>query len=147
MRHKRKSSRLGRSSAHLGAMLASLVCNLIEEKKIITTVKKAKMARILAERMVTAAKRNDLNARRMAIACLRHEDRVAKLFSEVVPQFAERKGGYTRVIKIGRRASDSSEMAVLEWVGITAKDKRKKPKKADEKKTEEKKQDEKKAAK
>lgn len=128
MRHKKESARLGRSSAHLKVMLGAMVCNFIEQKKIITTLKKAMMTRRLAEKMVTLAKQNDLPARRAAIARLRHEDQVEKLFSEIAPQFKDRNGGYTRVTKIGRRPSDGSEMAILEWVGIAAKDKRKKKK-------------------
>lgn len=144
MRHKKESARLGRSKSHMKVLLSSLVCNLIEEKKIVTTHKKAKLARVLAEKMVTLAKQNDLPARRQAIARLRRPERVAVLFSEIAPQFADRKGGYTRITKMGRRASDSSEMAVLEWVGIAAKDKRKKKKaeKTDDKKAVDAKQEE-----
>ena len=117
MRHKVKSTKLGRTSSHRNAMLASLVCHLIEEKRITTTLSKAKAARGLAERMVTLGKRGDLAARRQAISKLRRKEKVAKLFDEVAPTFQERSGGYTRILKLGRRSSDSSEMAILEWVG------------------------------
>lgn len=127
MRHRRHNKRLGRKTGHRRALFAGLVCNLIEEKRIRTTLAKARMARIWAERMITLAKDGSLAARRRAIAVLRQERRVEKLFSEVAPQFKDRAGGYTRIVKLGRRSSDSSEMAVLEWVGIAAVDKRKKP--------------------
>ena len=141
MRHRVKTIKLGRTSSHRNALLASLVCHLIEEKRITTTLPKARAARGLAERMVTLGKRGGLAARRQAISKLRRKDRVAKLFDEVAPSFTERAGGYTRILKLGRRSSDSSEMAILEWVGsltptatktVTEEPEAKKP--ADEKK-------------
>ena len=106
--------------------MASLVCNLINEKRIKTTLAKAKGARSLAERMVTLARRKDLSARRLAISRLHQEDRVKMLFDEVTPLFEGRNGGYTRIIRLGRRSSDSSEMVFLEWVGVAIPDKTKK---------------------
>jgi len=120
VRHRVKSQRFGRSTSHREALVVSLVCNLIEQRRIRTTLPKAKAARSLAERMVTLGKRGTLAARRQAIAKLRRKDRVATLFNEVAPAFKERAGGYTRIVKLGRRASDSSEMALLEWVEQTA---------------------------
>jgi len=118
MRHRVRTGRLGRTSAHREALLASLVCNLIEARRIRTTLPKAKAARRLADRMVTLGKRGTLAARRQAIARLRRKDRVAALFDTIAPAFSERAGGYTRIVKLGRRSSDSSEMAILEWVDL-----------------------------
>ena len=138
MRQRRKSVRLGRTSAHRKELLASLVCNLIEEKRIKTTLAKAKLMRSLAEKMVTVGRigasegPGKLAAQRRAISTLRQEKCVTKLLNEIVPQFTGRQGGYTRILKLGRRASDGSEMALVEWVGITPPDKKKKAPKADE---------------
>ncbi len=117
MRHKTRISKLGRSSAHQKALAASLVCNLIKEKRITTTLAKAKVARSVAEKMVTLGRRGDLAARRQVLSVLHQEGPVHILFAEIVPQMEGRPGGYTRVLKLGRRRSDSSEMAILEWVG------------------------------
>ena len=116
MRHRKKTIKLGRTSAHREALLSSLVCNLIKAKRIETTLPKAKAARSLAERMVTLAKRNTLATRRRATSILRLPEAVSELFATVGPAFADRAGGYTRIYKLGTRASDSSEMALLEWV-------------------------------
>jgi large subunit ribosomal protein L17 len=119
--------------------MASLVCHLIERKRIKTTLPKAKQARMLAERMVTLGKKallDDSRAlayRRQAIARLHQKKVVALLFDEVAPAFKDRAGGYTRILKLGRRSSDSSEMALLEWVDFTA-PAAVKPKKAETKK-------------
>lgn len=131
MRHRKKTIKLGRTSEHRDALLASLVCNLIDAKRIVTTVPKAKAARSLAEKMVTLGKRGDLSARRQAISTLRRADRVSALFSAVAPAFKDRQGGYTRIMRLGRRASDSSEMAILEWVNFVPQPPKKKEVKAD----------------
>jgi large subunit ribosomal protein L17 len=115
MRHRKKTIKLGRTSSHRDALLSGLVCNLIIRKRITTTLPKAKAARSLAERMVTLGKQGDLAARRRAISKLHQVDTVATLFSAVAPAFKDRAGGYTRIMKLGRR-SDSAEMAILEWV-------------------------------
>lgn len=107
---------MGRTSEHRDALLANLVCSLIAAKRIQTTVQKAKAARSLAEKMVTLGKRGTLDARRRAIETLRNNDQVKVLFDTVAPAFKDRAGGYTRIIRLGRRASDSSEMSLLEWV-------------------------------
>jgi len=117
MRHRVKSTKLGRSPAHQKALVASLVCNLIKERRIKTTVAKAKLARSMAEKMITIARTDTATARRRAMAKLRQKDAVSSLFGDIVPICAGREGGYTRVLKLGRRRSDSSEMAILEWVG------------------------------
>lgn len=119
MRHRKKTVKLGRDSAHREAMLANMVCSLINEKRITTTLPKARAARVLAEKMVTLGKRGDLHARRRAISKLRNQDSVYELFSAIAPAFEERQGGYTRIIKKGKRSSDASEMAILEWVDVT----------------------------
>jgi large subunit ribosomal protein L17 len=111
--------------------MASLVCHFINERRIRTTLQKARLARSLAEKMVTLGKEGTLAARRRAIATLRREDCVARLFQDIVPQFADRAGGYTRIVKLGRRRGDAAPTALLEWVNIAAvnrKKKREKPK-------------------
>jgi large subunit ribosomal protein L17 len=127
MRHRKDTVRLGRSGAHRAALMASLVCNLIEEQRIRTTLAKAKAGRRLAEKMVTLAKRGGLAARRRAVAVLHRKPQVKKLFDVIAPQFTDRPGGYTRMARLGRRASDSSEMALLEWVSLAPVDKKRKP--------------------
>jgi large subunit ribosomal protein L17 len=118
MRHLRKTTKLGRSSAHREALMASLVSNLIDARRIRTTIVKAKQARSLAEKMVTLAKEGSLHSRRQAIATLRRVDRVRQLFDEVAPVFKDRKGGYTRITRIGQRGGDGAEMAYLEWINF-----------------------------
>jgi large subunit ribosomal protein L17 len=133
--------KLGRSPSHRKALVAALVCHLIEQKRIRTTLPKARQARSMAERMVTLARGNTLQSRRLAIARLGKVGAVSTLFDEVVPKFEGRQGGYTRVMKLGQRRSDGAEMAVVEWVGIDVPDKRKKKKVAEEKTSPEKKGD------
>jgi large subunit ribosomal protein L17 len=116
MRHRKKTVKLGRTFAHRNALLASLVCHLIRRQRIQTTLPKAKAARSLAEKMVTLAKRNSLDARRKALSVLRQSDAVGLLFTKIAPAFATRSSGYTRVLRLGRRGSDSGERALLEWV-------------------------------
>jgi large subunit ribosomal protein L17 len=128
MRHLNKGRKLGRTASHRSALLASLVCNLIEEKRIRTTLEKAKEARRVAEKMITMARKGTLAARRQVLSILHQEKRVRQLFSDIVPQFEGRQGGYTRIIKVGFRRSDGAELALLEWVGIAAADKRRKKK-------------------
>ncbi len=120
MRHRKKTVKLGRTSAHRNELLANLVCALIDNKRIKTTLPKARAARSLAEKMVTLGKKGTLAARRQAISTLKQEGSVKELFESVAPTFAERAGGYTRIIKLGRRISDSSEMVFLEWVDAVA---------------------------
>ena len=97
-------------------MLANMVCSLIVEERITTTVTKAKEARRLAEKMVTLGKRGDLHARRRAIAILRQPWVVAVLFDELAPRYASRLGGYTRIVRLGTRRGDAAEMCFLEFV-------------------------------
>jgi len=116
MRHQKKTVKLGRSQAHRDSLLSNQVCSLIEHRRIKTTLAKAKATKPLAERMVTLGKKGDLHARRTALAYLKHKDIVTKLFTEIAPAAADRKGGYTRIVKLGARLSDSAPMAYLEWV-------------------------------
>ncbi len=116
MRHRKKTVKLGRTSSHRNALLANQVCSLIEHQRIKTTLAKAKAVRPLAEKMVTLGKRGDLHARRLAAGELGQKDAVKKLFSEIAPRAATRQGGYTRIIKLGPRQSDSAPMAYIEWV-------------------------------
>ena len=120
MRHRKKTVKLGRTSAHRNELLANLVCALIDRKRIKTTLPKAKAARSLAEKMVTLGKKGTLASRRQAISILKQTDSVKELFDKIAPVFADRAGGYTRIVKLGRRMSDSSEMVVLEWVDSIA---------------------------
>jgi large subunit ribosomal protein L17 len=128
MRHRKRSKKLGRSTAHRWALISSLVCSFINEQRIRTTLAKAKQARSLAEKMVTLGKRGTLAARRAAIAVLRREQHVAKLFEKIAPQYRDRAGGYTRLVRTGRRGSDGSEMALLEWVNLAPVDRTRKAK-------------------
>jgi large subunit ribosomal protein L17 len=116
MRHRKKTVKLGRTSAHRNSLLANQVCSLIEHQRIKTTLAKAKAVRPLAEKMVTLGKRGDLHARRLAAGELGQKEAVKKLFAEIAPRAADRKGGYTRIIKLGPRQSDSAPMAYIEWV-------------------------------
>ena len=116
MRHHRAGKKLGRDSAHRKALYANLAGSLIEHGRIRTTEAKAKAVKPFAEQMITLGKRGDLAARRQAIAQLRSQDVVHVLFSEVAPRFAERPGGYTRIVKLGPRQGDAAEMVYLELV-------------------------------
>ena len=99
-------------------MLANLVCSLIKHKRVTTTVAKAKAARSVAEKMVTLGKRGTLHDRRLAAARLHQEDAVKILFDEIAPAQEERRGGYTRVIRLAQRQGDAAERAILEWVDL-----------------------------
>jgi len=116
MRHRKKTIKLGRTGSHRDALLANQVCSLIASKRIKTTLAKAKVTRSVAEKMVTLGKQGTLASRRRALSILKNKDAVSELFSAVAPSFQDRNGGYTRIYKLGKRSSDSSEMALLEWV-------------------------------
>jgi large subunit ribosomal protein L17 len=118
MRHQKKTIKLGRTADHRKALLANQVCSLIQYQRIKTTLAKAKAVRPLAERMVTLGKKGSLHARRAALATLRQKRAVKKLFDDIAPRSAERNGGYTRIVKLGRRKSDSAPMAFIEWVDM-----------------------------
>ena len=118
MRHQKKTIKLGRTAEHRKALLANQVCSLIEHQRITTTLAKAKAVRPLAERMVTLGKNGSIHARRTALATLRQKNAVKKLFDDIAPRSAERNGGYTRIVKLGQRKSDSALMAFIEWVDM-----------------------------
>src|SRR6476660_7524135 len=118
MRHQKKTIKLGRTAEHRKALLANQVCSLIEHQRIKTTLAKAKAVRPMAERMVTLGKNGSIHARRTALATLRQKNAVKKLFDDIAPRSAERNGGYTRIVKLGQRMSDSAPMAFIEWVDM-----------------------------
>ncbi len=118
MRHQRIAKKFGRKSAHRKALLTSLVTNLILQSSIKTTLPKAKQARKDAEKIVTLARKGTLAARRLAASRLQVPEAVQKLFDNVVPAMAGRNGGYTRILKLGQRRSDGSEMCLLQWVSV-----------------------------
>ncbi|WP_173931486.1 50S ribosomal protein L17 [Chelativorans sp. Marseille-P2723] len=116
MRHGRSGRKLNRTSSHRKAMFANMAAALIEHEQIVTTLPKAKELRPIVEKLVTLGKRGDLHARRRAIAAIRDEDIVKRLFDTVAPRYASRNGGYTRVMKAGFRYGDNAAMAVIEFV-------------------------------
>jgi len=116
LRHAGKGKKLGRDSAHRKALYANLACSLIEHGRIKTTEAKAKAVKPYAEKMITLGRRGDLHARRQALAELRTQEIVHKLFADIAPRMADRPGGYTRIIKIGHRPGDAAEMVYLELV-------------------------------
>ena len=116
MRHQRKGKKLGRDSAHRKALYSNLTGALIEHGRIKTTVAKAKAVKPIAEKMITLGRKGDLSARRQALAYLRSQEVVHQLFAEVAPRFADRPGGYLRIVKLGPRYGDAAEMVYLELV-------------------------------
>ena len=116
MRHQRSGKKLGRDSAHRRALYANLASNLIEHERIKTTLTKAKAVKPIAEQMITLGRRGDMHARRQAVAFLGSKDIVHKLFAELGPRYAERPGGYSRIVRLGPRPGDSAEMVYLELV-------------------------------
>ena len=144
MRHRLRKKKLNRTSEHRQSMLANLVCSLIKHKRITTTLAKAKAVRPVAEKLVTIAKGGTAHDRRVASSHLRqhprrffgktksetsnqvrdhwkeNEDVIGMLFDKIAPQFKERHGGYTRIIKIGQRVGDAAKQAIIEWVENSA---------------------------
>ena len=116
MRHRKNNVKFGRSKAHREALVSMLVVGLIKAKSIRTTARKAKVARPLAEKLVTVARKGTLDARRRAAAALRDEAAAKELFEKIVPMMEGRQGGYTRIVKLGQRSNDGAEMAILAWV-------------------------------
>ena len=121
MRHKKSGRKLGRNSSHREAMFRNMVTSLFEHERIVTTTEKAKEIGPIAEKMITLAKRGDLHARRQAYSYIRSQEIVAKLFDEIGGMFADRNGGYTRIIKTGVRQGDAASMAIIELVGYEEK--------------------------
>jgi len=111
-----KLRKLGRPTDHRIAMLRNLVTSLLKNGKIETTVTRAKETRRIAEKMITLAKRGDLHARRQVLAYVYDETVVKNLFDEIAPKYTERNGGYTRILKLGPRRGDASEMVIIELV-------------------------------
>ena len=108
--------KLGRPTAHRKAMLRNQVTDLLREGRITTTITRAKETRRMAEKMITLGTRGDLHARRQALAYIYDEDVVTELFDNIAPKYAERNGGYTRILKLGKRQGDTAEMVFLELV-------------------------------
>ena len=132
MRHRKNTVKLGRTSSQREALFSSLVSNLILAKRITTTLPKARAVKRMADKMVTVGKKGTLAARRQALSFLKLDAAVAELFGAVAPAMKDRAGGYTRVVKLGKRMSDSSEMCILEWVDFVPKAKKVKTEKAEE---------------
>lgn len=116
MRHRIAGRKLGRNTSHRKALMRTMVTDFLENEKMITTLPKAKELRPVAEKMITLGKRESLHARRQALAFLRRKAVVFKLFDNLGPRFADRQGGYTRILKLGPRLGDGAEMALLELV-------------------------------
>ena len=116
MRHGKAGRKLNRTASHRKAMFANMAASLIEHEQIVTTLPKAKEIRPIVEKLVTLGKRGDLHARRQAISAIRDENQVRKLFDTNATRYADRNGGYLRIMKAGFRHGDSAPMAVIEFV-------------------------------
>jgi large subunit ribosomal protein L17 len=116
MRHGDKINNLGRTMAHRQALLSNMACSLIENKRIFTTLAKAKALRVYVEPIITKSKTDSTHSRRVAFSYLKNKEAVSTLFKEVAGKVADRKGGYTRIIKTGNRLGDAAEMAMIELV-------------------------------
>lgn len=117
MRHRVAGKKLGRKTAHRVMMFRNMVTSLLDKERILTTVDRAKAVRPIAERMITLGKRESLHARRQALAFINDPAVVAKLFETLAPRFAQRPGGYTRIVRSGNRVGDGAEKAYIELVG------------------------------
>ena len=117
MRHRNAGRKLGRKTPHRIMMFRNMVTSLLDKERIRTTLPRAKEARRIAERMITLGKRESLHARRQALAFVKDPEVVSKLFKTLAPRFAERPGGYTRIIRLGFRQGDGAQMAILELIG------------------------------
>src|ERR1700689_4243376 len=129
MRHLKSGSKLGKQPAHRRAVLRNLVTNLIEKERIHPTILRAKATRRIAEKMITLGKRDSLHSRRQAAAFLMTTGATKKLFADLAPRFADRPGGYTRIIRTRWRIGDGAELAILEFIGSELKKKEKRPRK------------------
>lgn len=117
MRHLKSGKKLGKTTSHRKAMLANLATSLFEHKSIVTSTPRAKEARSVVERLITFAKRGDLHARRRVLRTIKQKEIVKELFEEIAPRYQDRNGGYTRIIKVGRRNGDNTPLAIFELVG------------------------------
>jgi len=119
MRHLKRTAKLGRTGTHRNRMLANLVCSLIKHRRVTTTLAKAKAARSVAEKMITLGKNGTLHDRRLASARLHQDEAAVKiLFNEIAPTQKKRRGGYTRIIRLGQRQGDAAQQAILEFVDV-----------------------------
>ena len=116
MRHRKSGRKLNRTSSHRKAMFANMAASLIEHEQIVTTVPKAKEIRPIVEKLVTLGKRGDLHARRQAISKVRDDEAVRKLFDTIATRYADRHGGYIRIMRAGFRKGDNAPLAVVEFV-------------------------------
>jgi large subunit ribosomal protein L17 len=132
MRHLNAHKKLGRNPAHRRATLRNLVTNLFEHGRITTTLSRAKAARPVAEKIITLGKRDTLQSRRQAAAYMMTPGATKKLFDEIAPKFADRPGGYTRIVHAGVRVGDGARVAILELMGYELKKKEKKEKRKKE---------------
>jgi len=130
MRHRVKGRKLNRTASHRTATMRALATALIREKKIRTTVAKAKETRVFVEPIVTRAKNDTVAARRIIAKDIQDKEVLKELFNEIIPKIGDRPGGYTRVVKLGRRLGDAAEMAIIEFVDYNDIVERKKPRKA-----------------
>jgi large subunit ribosomal protein L17 len=138
MRHLKRTAKLGRTGQHRNRMLASLVCSLIKHRRVKTTLAKAKAARSVAEKMVTLGKAGTLHDRRLASARLHQdEDAIKILFNDIAPTQKERRGGYTRIIRLGQRQGDAAQQVILEFVDVPVAETPVEPAKADAKEAKE----------
>jgi large subunit ribosomal protein L17 len=132
MRHNKKFNHLGRKSAHRKAMLSNMASSLILQKRITTTLAKAKALRVYVEPLITKSKNDTTHSRRVVFSYLQNKDAVSELFRDISPKVAERPGGYTRILKTGNRLGDNAEMCIIELVDynenmLAAKEEKKKP--------------------
>lgn len=119
MRHLKRTAKLGRTGQHRNRMLANLVCSLIKHRRVTTTMAKAKAARSVAEKMVTLGKAGSLHDRRLASARLHQDEEAVKmLFNDIAPTQKERRGGYTRIVRLGQRQGDAAQLVILEFVDV-----------------------------
>jgi large subunit ribosomal protein L17 len=116
MRHRVRHRKLGRTASHRAALLNSLATSLLKQKRIKTTLAKAKETRSFVEALITKARKNSLHARRQIMSVIHDKDVVKEFFSEIIPKIGERPGGYTRIVKLGNRIGDAASMAVIELV-------------------------------
>ncbi len=116
MRHRKQGRGLSRSPSHRKAMLANLAASVLDTERVQTTTAKAKEVRRLVERLITFGKRNDLHARRQVLRVIRNESVVAKLFGPLADRYADRPGGYTRIVRVGHRQGDAADMSILELI-------------------------------
>lgn len=116
MRHRKSGRKLNRTASHRKALLGNLATSLFQHERIQTTTARAKELRPFAEKLITLARRGDLHARRKAAAVIKTDDALDKLFGDIAPRFADRPGGYTRIIHIGRRTGDNAPMSLIELV-------------------------------